>query len=632
MAVGNSTTYDVYFKFHVKVASRRTAVAFARKEIAERRKHLKALAGVEAASIRRGLDRSERLHRTSFNRIAAHRKRILGDGFAGGPGVPNIPPKVPKAPRKSRRREPRVPGFYERAGGLAGAAGSFAGGALLGGVLLGGGAVRGVDAVRRATLAVGGLHAEIENTEVGIAAVLQAIQGGDFTGNLGQAAGLTKQLRVQAAKAPGSLRDFNQSFQTILPAALAAGADVPRVVELNRLSMLAGSALNPGGDITNVGLDVMQALTQGAGAITTKRLNIALRAIGTTTEEFNALDFTDRLDVVEKALKTFSIAGEEMGRTWDAQLATLEDTLRELGRQVTGSGFDEIRLGLLQFNDWMEANGGAVERWAARLGQAGRTVAVAMRERGAQGVPGMLALGGGMLALGGLGVAGGAALAAGSFAAGNPIGVLAGLASAAAAGIMFMVGAVTSAVGAFVAVAQQFPEETNGFVLALLEFGTTFGTLLLSLGQLFIDNPLAKGMLRFGLFFATAALKVGTMYAKAFTFIFDTIRIAANHLAKFIPMLSFIEGLESPFAQGFGADTPERNIFGLKRPLEGTIFDSKPAVSVPPVTNINGPVSVTVRAERIENPNNVARSFEAAMQKIRDFPTSGRATLTPRPT
>lgn len=496
------------------------------------------------------------------------------------------------------------------------------------------------------------MQTEIQNAEVGIGSIISALTKTDMTKSLRAASNIVKELRKDATKAPGELADFAQGFQQILAPVLSAGGTLGRARELNRLALLAGSAINPDRGLKTLPIDVTQALTQGVGARTTRDLNIALRAISVSNEEFNEMTRPERLETLERAFGTFSEAALVMGRTWDAQAATLKDNIKEIARTITRPLFQTMTDQLINVNNLMDKNNAAITIWADTLSNRVLRTYDDILRRGPQ-IARVIGVSAGGLGGAGVGALGGRAV----------IGLGAGPAAGAVAALAFIGAAVSNA-------AIVWPKESKSAAASLMELGNSLFDFGAGLTTAVLNTDIVLGasldmIVAVDTFSSQLTRLVDIVDSSASTMLGIDVPTVPflQKLRRFSPILSedqvtnstamnrMLEVVELG-TRGFEMMTGKRPLpfpFSMNvGPLEErdplTPMGFKEAASrdfhdfgaddilpVPPVVNLNGPITIVVRATRVDNPDLAARSLETAMKRLSTFRVSGRSTLQPRP-
>lgn len=504
--------------------------------------------------------------------------------------------------------------------GIAGAVTSRLGAAfaaLAGGV--------GIAAVTRGII---GINRELQNAELGIASLFSALGRTDMATALGQARAEVRGLREDAAKGVGELSDYVQGFQLILSPAASAGATVAQVRELNKLALTAGFALRGQEGLRLAPLDVQQALTAGVGDRTTPIVNQALRTVGVSQASFNAMAPEQRIKTLLQAFGSFQAAAEAMGTSWDARLATFRDGITDLARDVSKPLFDRWTEQLGEANGWLERHRDLLRDMADNVGQ--RLLRV--YDRVSNNVGGIASAGTGVgTGLVGLRLGGAAAGALGLS------GGTAGIAAVLGGAIVGMIGvAVSSAIRRFPELGLELADATGGLVETLSELAAALGRLA--------DNPLVSGFGKMLTEFAVDFVNGLTVITRFTTAMVDSFQGLQEGIGIQLQALT-------PLRRGdFGSAATIFSIGSQVIKASDAAFDQamkhlfdpvatgRPRTTPedPPVNNnnfnFNGPISVTVKAERLDDPNTVATSFEAVLRALAEYPTRARGgRMLPKP-
>lgn len=483
--------------------------------------------------------------------------------------------------------------------------------------------------LRRLTGAVVNLNQEVQSAETSIGAVFAVLTDTPIDRSIRIARRELRGLRADAARLPGELSDFVRTYQQIVAPVVQAGGNQTDLRELTRLGISAAFAVNPQTGIRNIGFDITQALTTGLRGRNTRDLAIILRTAGVTEEAFNRLNPRERLEQLRMAFARYEDAAEVMGRTFQAQTATLRDNVAEIVRTLTRPLFDAVTDDLIIVNDWIEKNGDAIDRWAQRVS----VKLVGAYEKLKAVLPGLgqFAAGPGA-ALGGLAVGGGLArgLGAGAAAAGTGIGAPLAL------GITFLSGVLARA-------AAEFPQLSASIGVGLLNLGRSFARLAGAAAELITANPIMRELGRAMLDSADLTIRALTALTDGLAGILESISAALN----VIPLEVLIGGLQSAAPHVVGPLqvarlTRDAISLALRSrfpgpsdfPIQGPPVPPDLAgedLNAAPVTNINGPVSIEIRPERIDNPNLLARDIQAIFDYLGEFREgAGRVTLVPR--
>jgi hypothetical protein len=476
-----------------------------------------------------------------------------------------------------------------------------------------------------------GINSELQNAEMGIATLFSALGKMQFGDALGAARGQLKGLRADAAAGVGELSDYLRGFQVILGPASQAGASLGDVRQLTRLSIAAGGAMQGQTGMRLAPLDIVQALRGGIDEKITPFAMLAAQSIGVGKGEFKAMDTGKRVETLIKGFQSFEGAANAFGQTWDAQISTFKDNLKDVARTVTAPLFETWVDALKSANTWLQQNKVLVDSIAGQVSKGALS-----------GQGGLLQNAGGIGAAGAAGVAGavgvrGAVGIAGLAGAGGWGTVIAGLVGAAFAPITF---AISSAV-------QRWPFLGKMLMRDLGELGMAFagfGAAVLRLG----NNPVVQG---FGVLFATLidnTIQNLTKFVNTMTWVVDQLNLlhgdtilglagSAAEAAGYGSTAGRLARERSSFGQGGQFDPrmsradfdsyvfPNKGLVLPQAPSSyfGSIAKSKPELSGPPVVNI-GKVEIKIEAERLDDPNTVAVTMEEVMRRLRANPTSGR--------
>lgn len=478
-----------------------------------------------------------------------------------------------------------------------------------------------------------GINAELQNAEFGIATLFSALAKTDFDTAFTAARDQVKGLREDAAKGIGELSDYMRGFQVLLGPVSQGGAGLGQIRELNRLAIAAGGAMQGQTGMRLAPLDIVQAIRGGIDEKITPFAMLAVQSLGIGKGEFKAMDTGKRVETLIKGFKSFEDAATAFGQTWDAQFSTFKDGLKDVVRTVTEPLFHSWTDGLKSANEWLKQNKALVDDIASRAGD------MAMRGQGALaqnasglGITGAAGLAGAVGMRGAIGLAG----------AGGWGTVIAGLVGAAFAPITFAIGA---AVRRWPQIATIITRDLGGLGKAVAGFGASI--------MRWADNPVVQG---FGVAFAAVidnVIRNLTKFVNGMAWASDKLNAlhgdtllglasAAAEKAGYGGLANRLNSERRAFAVGStfdpraGADQfvqPNPNLVlpGQRMSYFGSIAKNKPELTLPPVVKIDK-IEIKVEAERLDDPNTVARTFEQAMSKIMNHPRTARGgRLVPKP-
>lgn len=495
--------------------------------------------------------------------------------------------------------------------------------------LLGGGALAGVAA--RGLISI---HTEAQNAEMGIASLVSAMGGLGMDDALLHAREQLQGLREDAAKGAGDLHHYANAYQLILAPALGAGATLEGVRELTRQTLQAGFAMRGQEGLHLAPMDVVQALTGGVSDRATPIVTALLRTMDMSPEEFNTLGTAQRMEALQKAFSSMDEAADAMGRTWDANMATLRDNVRSLIMDLTRPLFDVWSEQLARANEWLERNRDTLRDMAENLGPKlaaaweGLTEhAGSLATTGAMGAVGAVGLRGMMAGMGG-GALTGAGLAT--------MGVV-------LAPLIFAVGSLKGAIG-------ESPQLLTDLGSALGRLGRSLMLLSDAVASLFREgSPLNRA---------------GRRIMQAATHIANGLAIFVGAIAVTTRLISDQFVIWKELAQGVWAflnldpgkanehfdaalelqkasqERAKENFLGLlneikvkRKEMEEEDGKDGPPVNKNPPVNINGPVNIRIEAKQLDDPNRVAGAFTQIIMKLRAAPLEAQAQrLLPKPT
>lgn len=529
------------------------------------------------------------------------------------------------------------------------------------------------------------LNSSLQDATFGMATLFSAIDHRKFTNAMSLARTEIQGLREDAAKGAGGLKDYLDSYQRIFAPARQAGGSLNQIRELNRLVVAAGFArgMGPQG-ASQAASSVARAVGGNVSLRNAPVVAEALASIGVNLAQFRAESPEQRLQTLIKAFGSFKEAADAMGKTWSSRIETFTNSIQNFALEVSGGLFDQWNDDLGQINDWLGKNRVILDDIAGRIGSRllsvfqqlsqdpGGTLAAAVgvgagltaggaAARAASG----LKLSAPMMAPAGAvwnASAGRYQLSSGKFAAPVPLGgggvVSAGIGGLATFGWVAAIAAAVAAVAAFVsgsvaAAAARFPN-------LVARIGASFGQLALEAANLWksFSNFIMHNPIMLGLGKALLIAADGIVMAAG-----KTMRILSIFIDFFTDMISIVSGpvlsavdsaRQGHFTEakafmdtaGVLVDAASlRAAGGFKNLMRDSAIIVAPGTNAPSggksdedrdkpgnITNINGPITVKVVAEKLDDPNSVASTFEAILEKIRQFPTvSGSARLVPRP-
>ena len=514
-----------------------------------------------------------------------------------------------------------------------------------------------------------GLHTSIQEAQAGMATLLSAQTGAGIVQTLGVAKGLVSDLRKDAAIGVGELGDYISGLQGILGPGLAAGASLQQLRELTRLSLAAGFALRGQEGLHLAPRDVMQAMTSGANQVETPIVTQALSAIGVTSQAFNKLDPAKRLEALNRAFAAFGPGVALMGKSWSAQMSTLQDQVKGLVVRLTTPLFDRWSGQLAGANRWLVANAGQmgiiVDRWGVKLlslwdGLIRRAEVFAALSVAAYAAPGLTqGVGGAIKGAGGTLLSAAKGFISDPLGVGRSVGGALGTATAAPPALGASWSAFTAVVSraalplallttgilAVGGALRQWPSLLawvgrlgERVITTLGRVGGAFGTLTADGSALnlvggalvgtfgglvtVLDLVLRSiGSLVVGLGVVLQALGEGARFLYySVTGQGSEALNSSDRLAKV-----FVDGADRLAGLWTFADTPG----GKKDDGSGDGKGAPGKLSKAPVTNINGPVKFELKVEQNADPARVMVAFAEGVDRLRRFATTARRVPAP---
>jgi hypothetical protein len=543
-------------------------------------------------------------------------------------------------------------------GGGGGLGGAMDGGGGFGGLLAGAGALAGLGGMVSGVIS---LNNELDQANAGMATLISGITGTGIADSMEIARDVVKDLRKDAAVGVGELSNYVEGFQKIMGPGLTGGASLEQMRDLTRTSLAAGFAMRGGAGLEQAPMDIVQALTGGVNDRQTPIALAALQAIGQDVSKFNDMKMKDKIDTLVEGFGKFDAGVAVMGKTWEAQSSTFIDVLKEVVRTVTRPIF-ETWLGKLQAtNEWLSKNQDLIFRnaelirdavgkgWAfatENLRSYAQVLASVVALQAAGGVAGV-AGGMGKVSKGASGVAGIPAALKDPLGIGSMMGVagatkgvlpaftaLGNVLSKVVAPVAIVTTVVTSLFGALAEwpVLGAFLAEVSAqFMGSLAMLGASFGSLtakgsilnmvggvlvLAFSGLIMLFTWVVQGVTALVLALGGLAQVLGAVVTA----------IGQALMGDFKGAWDTLKGIGGIASETF--DSMKKITDDLLQPPKEPNLEppgeSKDLAKNKSVTNINGPVSIVVRAETMEDPARVAFSMETVFSALSRNPTQAR--------
>jgi len=521
--------------------------------------------------------------------------------------------------------------------------------------------VGGAAGVGMAVKGIVGLHATAQDATNGIAALLNVQTGAPINTTLARARELVQGLKQDAAAGVGELNDYTQGFQRLLSPGLGAGGSLDQIKELNKLAIAGAGALY-GAEGTALGpADVAQAILQGANPTETPVVMQALSASGVTQKKFNAMSQSDRLTTLLAAFGKFGPAIELMGKSWNAQMSTFQDSVKSVIADVTRPLFDKWTEQLRDVNDWFKEHQVQIKNitdtwgpklvalWDHLVKQAGTYAALV----GAAAVAQVIPLGGAAARVGPgvaasgmpyltreLAVVGGVVKAGGGggvlAALGGSLSGIMGSLSALAGPLLIVAGAflaVKGAIGEFPGLLIWLGDEARQFMAAIGDLGSAFGMLTARGSALNIVGAAIVGVIGGIIGTMTDMVKVSATVVTAFGLLFRVLGFIGKAIvAIFHGDIGVLDTLKTDIT-GAAADAwaLTKDMWVPKEvdtPAEWQGPKQDLPTTKPPVVNI-GQVTINQRIEANDDPVRIVRAFDSAIEHVEKYRRQSRRRFAP---
>lgn len=535
---------------------------------------------------------------------------------------------------------------------------------IFGGMFAGALGGAGVGALARGVI---GVNSAIQEANAGMATLFSGLAGMDIGSALSLARSEVQGLREDAARGVGELENYRDAYQMLLGPGLAGGASLQQLRELTRNSLAAGFAMRGGAGLTQAPMDIVQALTSGVNDRQTPIALAALKAVGVTAEKFRQMNTVQRIETLNKAFGAFSEGVELMGQTWDARMSTLRDGVKNLFQVATQPLFDRWSEGLERANGFIERHQSTLNQIATQMGETlvgvwdhlieqARTYAAIVAGASAYqlvgGAAGVRGLGSGNIP--GIGRMAGLRNDKGQFRSATWRDLFNGGLSGAAGsiglrGTMTSLGAIMKPLarlagplalvaGLFQAVQGaigEYPELLAGLASVGGELMSAFGALGEAFGGLTAKGSILN-MVGGVLIMALAGLgRVAAGVVRVIAALVEGFGLLARTLGNLVMAIG--QAVTGNFLQAKKTLSGVVDDGGatLKRVKELFVDAAKAAGEKPPespgigatpkqITNINGPITVEIRADTMEDPARVAMTLSSVLDTLRRNPQQAR--------
>lgn len=209
------------------------------------------------------------------------------------------------------------------------------------------------------------LNNELEKTQIGIGALLNASgKSSGMVNGMDQAAGLMSQMRKDAAALPGEFSDIATIFKSSASSAFNAGMDPRGLEKLSAQAMAVGAVQGLGSDM--VGRELSQLFEGRAGAHNV--LGARLGFTGDRAKSLNDASGADRIKMITGEIAKYAPAIDVMATSFQGLTTTTISSLKQVGAAATEPLFERVKLTLMDVNQWFTDNQSRVAAWSERVG------------------------------------------------------------------------------------------------------------------------------------------------------------------------------------------------------------------------------------------------------------------------
>lgn len=513
----------------------------------------------------------------------------------------------------------------------------------------------------------------LDQARVGIASMLATKTDTTVLDQLKEADAIIGVLRKDAREGVGDFEDYLKSFNVMLGPLLGAGLSMERILRMNRVAVAAGVLSARGNGAFVGGLDIAQAVQGSATDRTAQIVGPYLQMIGVSLAEFNKKTVDQRIELLERAFVKLEEGAAIFSQTLGVQIDSSRDLLNELIRSFAGPVFSAVNDFLTVLNDRIEANLEDLKKTADYLSRKVVGSAQVASPGTAISAGAGAAAGFGIFTAARMasimGVTGAGATAA-AWGSGTSVAASAmALLQLALANVAWVIGPVVVGVTAMVTAFQK-----GGPVVEV--FKTTLDFLwnsIVDLGEALSDAIGGETMRQLGEvligLLAALALALGAIIKLAafvITFVFELfdalisgmkmmagaiVQVFGWALKQIMPQegapieafgksmsdygsnefTSSIDNIGKAYNRLVSWGDRADNVDSMFQPSPGDPTyqgGGNPNATVENNTNINGPVSITIKVENMDDPYVVATNFDKLVERIRNFPTTARARGT----
>lgn len=220
-----------------------------------------------------------------------------------------------------------------------------------------------------------------EQTQLGIATMVNAMEGGSFNKALEGASETMAEINSMAAETPATGLELAKIYQGVLGPLKGAGLAQREILEAVKNTSVAGAAMGVDMDQAQRDVSLMASgmagadtkmyqlmKTSGILAKTAKQLGVKLG--DDLTKGFNKLDPQKRGQMIKAMLGQFGAAGTAAGQTFSGLYSTIKGNLDNILKAGAGPLFESLKAGMSSISTFIVNNITMITNRAILIGEA----------------------------------------------------------------------------------------------------------------------------------------------------------------------------------------------------------------------------------------------------------------------
>lgn len=221
--------------------------------------------------------------------------------------------------------------------------------------------------VHEAKHALIGFNEEMQNTKIGLSAMLQQGYGATFAQANGGADRMLKTYQQMSQELPITTSELAAFGNAVTIGTIQAGG---RIDDITNIAKMGSAAAKVFGKDTIATSQAITEMLMGNARKQNGTVQLMLGMAHTEAKAFNALSADKRLSVVEKVLNSQGMkdAVGQMSSSFAGVTSTLEDKLQLLFGKIGLPLFNAITKEVSSWNDWLDKNVDKVDAFAKTVG------------------------------------------------------------------------------------------------------------------------------------------------------------------------------------------------------------------------------------------------------------------------